>query len=165
MIWLRGASRCPNAGRKKRSGRRVFAGESEALGTITCLSSLGARDCCLLDTPSAFTVYLLTMEYDLKDLFRQAARIQEKIKEIQEQLSRRTVTVDTGGGMVTVTVNGRQEVVSIKLDPQCVDPRDIPMLEDLILTAVNLGMKRSRELAAEEMKHLTGPYPLPFTVT
>ncbi|HOJ13154.1 MAG TPA: YbaB/EbfC family nucleoid-associated protein [Deltaproteobacteria bacterium] len=105
------------------------------------------------------------MEYDLKDLFRQAARIQEKIKEIQEQLSRRTVTVDTGGGMVTVTVNGRQEVVSIKLDPQCVDPRDIPMLEDLILTAVNLGMKRSRELAAEEMKHLTGPYPLPFTVT
>jgi DNA-binding YbaB/EbfC family protein len=105
------------------------------------------------------------MEYDLKDLLGKAARMQEKIREIQEQLARRTVTVETGGGMVSVTVNGRQELTSIRLDPLCVDPRDIPMLEDLILTAVNQGLKRSRELVAEEMKNLTGGITLPFTLT
>ncbi|HPI92632.1 MAG TPA: YbaB/EbfC family nucleoid-associated protein [Deltaproteobacteria bacterium] len=105
------------------------------------------------------------MEFDFKELLRQAGQLQERIKEIQEQLSRKTVTADTGGGMVSVTVNGRQEIVSIRLDPQCVDPRDIPMLEDLILTAINQGMRRSRELAAEEMKQVTGGLPLPFPIT
>jgi len=105
------------------------------------------------------------MEFDFKDLLKQAGKLQERIREIQEQLSRKTVTVDTGGGMVTVTVNGRQEIVSIKLDPLCVDPRDVPMLEDLILTAINQGMRRSRELAAEEMKQVTGGLPLPFTIS
>jgi hypothetical protein len=104
------------------------------------------------------------MEVDFKELLKQAGQLQERIKVIQEQLSRKTVSADTGGGMVTVTVNGRQEIVSIKLDPLCVDPRDIPMLEDLILTAVNQGMRRSRELAAEEMKQVTGGIPLPFTL-
>lgn len=105
------------------------------------------------------------MELDFKDLLTQAGKLQERIREIQEQLSHKTVTVDTGGGMVTVTVSGRQEIFSIKLDPLCVDPRDIPMLEDLVLTAVNQGMCRSRELAAEEMKQITGGLPLPFTFT
>jgi DNA-binding YbaB/EbfC family protein len=104
------------------------------------------------------------MEVDFKELLKQAGQLQERIKVIQEQLSRKTVSADTGGGMVAVTVNGRQEIVSIKLDPLCVDPRDIPMLEDLILTAVNQGMRRSRELAAEEMRQVTGGIPLPFTL-
>ncbi|HWR67380.1 MAG TPA: YbaB/EbfC family nucleoid-associated protein [Desulfomonilia bacterium] len=104
------------------------------------------------------------MEVDFKELLKQAGQLQERIKVIQEQLSRKTVSADTGGGMVTVSVNGRQEIVSIKLDPLCVDPRDIPMLEDLILTAVNQAMRRSRELAAEEMKQVTGGIPLPFTL-
>jgi DNA-binding YbaB/EbfC family protein len=102
------------------------------------------------------------MELDLKEILRQAQQLKERIKEIQDQLSRRTVTAETGGGMVTVTVNGRQELISIKLDPLCVDPRDIPMLEDLILTAVNLGIRRAKELAAEEMKQLTGGIPFPI---
>jgi hypothetical protein len=102
------------------------------------------------------------MELDLKEILRQAQQLKERIKEIQDQLSRRTVTAETGGGMVTVTVNGRQELISIKLDPICVDPRDIPMLEDLILTAVNLGIRRAKELAAEEMKQLTGGIPFPI---
>ena len=102
------------------------------------------------------------MEYDFKELIKQAQQLQERIKEIQEQLARKTVTADTGGGMVTVTVNGRQQLVSIKLDPQCVDARDIPMLEDLILTAVNQGIRRSREIAAEELKQITGGMPLPI---
>jgi len=103
-----------------------------------------------------------SMEMDFSELIKQAKQIQERIKEIQEQLSRKSVTADTGGGMVMVTVNGRQELVSIKLDPLCVDPRDIPMLEDLILTAVNQGIRRSRELAADELKQITGGIPLPI---
>jgi nucleoid-associated protein EbfC len=102
------------------------------------------------------------MELDLKEILKQAQQLKERIKEIQDQLSRRTITAETGGGMVTVTVNGRQELISIKLDPICVDPRDIPMLEDLILTAVNLGIRRAKELAAEEMKQLTGGIPFPI---
>ncbi|HPC47953.1 MAG TPA: YbaB/EbfC family nucleoid-associated protein, partial [Deltaproteobacteria bacterium] len=94
------------------------------------------------------------MEYDLRDLLQQAGKIKERIREIQEHLARKTVTVDSGGGMVTVTVNGVQEITSVRLDPLCVDPRDIPMLEDLVLAAVNLGLRRSRELAAEELREI-----------
>jgi len=101
------------------------------------------------------------MEFDLKELFKQAQQLQEKIKEIQEQLAKKKVTAESGGGMVTVTVNGKQELVSVKLDPTCVDPRDVPMLEDLILTAVNQGIRKAKELAAEEMKQGTGGLPFP----
>ena len=105
------------------------------------------------------------MEFDLKELFKQAQQLQERIKDIQEQLAKKKVSAESGGGMVTVTVNGKLELVSVKLDPICVDPRDIPMLEDLVLTAINQGMRRSRELAAEEMKQVTGGLPLPFTIS
>jgi DNA-binding YbaB/EbfC family protein len=102
------------------------------------------------------------MEFDLNTLLKQAQNLQTQIKEIQEELAKRTVTAESGGGMVTVTVNGRQEIKNIRLDPICVDSRDIPMLEDLILAAVNQGLKKSRELAAEEMRKLTGGLPLPI---
>lgn len=88
--------------------------------------------------------------------------MQEQAKKIQEQLANKTVTISSGGGMVTVTMTGRQEIREIKLDPICVDTRDIPMLEDLILAAVNQAVLRSKELASEEMKQLTGGIPLPF---
>jgi len=104
------------------------------------------------------------MELDLKEIIKQAQQLQERIKELQEQLSKQTVNAESGGGMVSVTVNGGQEIVSVKLDPICVDPRDIPMLEDLILTAVNQGIRRAKELAAEEMKQLTGGIPLPTSL-
>lgn len=104
------------------------------------------------------------MELDLKEIIKQAQRLQESVKELQDQLSGKTVNAESGGGMVSVTVNGRQELVSIRLEPLCVDPRDIPMLEDLILTAVNQGIRRAKELAAEEMKALTGGVPLPLNL-
>lgn len=104
------------------------------------------------------------MEFNFQDLMKQVQKIQEQVKSIQEQLSRETVTASSGGGMVTVTVNGRQQLTEVKLDPVCVDSRDIPMLEDLILTAVNQAMQKSRELMAEEMKQLTGGIPLPFDI-
>lgn len=104
------------------------------------------------------------MEFSIQDLLKQAQQLQEQVKKIQEELGRRTVTASSGGGMVSVTVTGGQELLSIKLDPVCVDSRDIPMLEDLILAAVNQGLKKSRELMAEEMKGLTGGLPLPFDI-
>ncbi len=96
---------------------------------------------------------------------KQVQKIQEQAKKIQEELGRRTVTASSGGGMVTVTVTGRQELQSIKIDPICVDSRDIPMLEDLVLAAVNQGIQKSRELMAEELKGLTGGLPLPFDIS
>jgi DNA-binding YbaB/EbfC family protein len=102
------------------------------------------------------------MEMNFNEILKQVQKMQEQAKKIQEQLANQTVTASSGGGMVTVTVTGRQEIKEIKLDPICVDSRDIPMLEDLILAAVNQGLIRSRELASEEMKQLTGGIPLPF---
>jgi DNA-binding YbaB/EbfC family protein len=102
------------------------------------------------------------MEMNFTELLKQVQKMQEQAKKIQEQLADKTVTVSSGGGMVSVTMTGRQEIKEIKLDPICVDSRDITMLEDLILAAVNQGILRSKELAAEEMKQLTGGIPLPF---
>jgi DNA-binding YbaB/EbfC family protein len=102
------------------------------------------------------------MEMNFTELLKQVQKMQEQAKKIQEQLADKTVTVSSGGGMVTITMTGRQEIKEIKLDPICVDSRDIPMLEDLILAAVNQAVLRSKELVAEEMKQLTGGIPLPF---
>jgi len=104
------------------------------------------------------------MEMNFTELLKQVQQMQEQAKKIQEQLADKTVTVSSGGGMVTLTMTGRQEIKEIKLDPVCVDSRDIPMLEDLILAAVNQGILRAKELAAEEMKQLTGGIPLPFNL-
>ncbi|HNR52854.1 MAG: Nucleoid-associated protein [Deltaproteobacteria bacterium ADurb.BinA179] len=104
------------------------------------------------------------MEFNFQDLMKQVQKMQEQAKRIQEDLARRTVTASSGGGMVSVTVNGRQEITEVKIDPVVVDGKDIPMLEDLVLAAVNQGMRKSRELMAEEMKQLTGGLPLPFDI-
>ncbi len=104
------------------------------------------------------------MEFNFQDLMKQVQKMQEQAKTIQEDLARRTVTASSGGGMVSVTVNGRQEITEVKIDPVVVDGKDIPMLEDLVLAAVNQGMRKSRELMAEEMKQLTGGLPLPFDI-
>ncbi|MCD6570518.1 MAG: YbaB/EbfC family nucleoid-associated protein [Deltaproteobacteria bacterium] len=98
----------------------------------------------------------------MNEILKQVQDIQLKVKDIQGQLAKRSVEAQAGGGMVIVKVNGRQELQEIKIDPVCVDSRDIPMLEDLILAAVNQGIKKSRELASEELKKLTGGIPLPF---
>jgi len=102
------------------------------------------------------------MEFDLNTILKQVQNLQSQMKTIQNELASRTITAESGGGMVTVVVSGRQEIKQIKLDPICVDPRDIPMLEDLIVAAVNQALKKSRELANDEMRKLTGGLPLPF---
>ena len=83
------------------------------------------------------------------------------MKKMQEELEKKVVESTSGGGMVTVTANGRQEILSIKIEPEVVNSDDVEMLEDLILAAVNAVKKKSEELAQEEMKKITGGLNIP----
>jgi hypothetical protein len=93
---------------------------------------------------------------NLAGLMKQAQKIQEKFAQIQEELAGKTVEASSGGGMVKVVANGKQEIVSIKIDPEVVSKDDVEMLEDLILAAVNEARKRADELAKNEVAKLTG---------
>ena len=88
--------------------------------------------------------------FDLDALFQQAQQIQEQMRQAQERLALKTVTGSAGGGMVVVTANGKGEVQTVRIDKQAVDPRDVPMLEDLVLAAVNSALKAAQEAAAAE---------------
>lgn len=95
------------------------------------------------------------------NIMKQAKMMQEKIGKIQEEMANKTVEASAGGGMIKTVINGRQEMVSIKIDPEVVNPDDIEMLEDLILAAINEGIKRSQEMMAEEMSKITGGMNIP----
>ena len=98
------------------------------------------------------------------DLVRQAQKMQSKMSEVQQSLKERVVEGTAGGGMVTILVDGQQEVVAVKINPQVVDPDDVAMLEDLVLAAARQGLKKSKDLANEEMKKITGGMGLPGLV-
>jgi nucleoid-associated protein EbfC len=87
--------------------------------------------------------------------------LQEKMAKIQEELATKTVESSAGGGMVTAVVNGRQELVTLKLEPQVVDPDDIEMLQDLIVAAVNDALRKAQEMAAGDMSKLAGGLNIP----
>ena len=94
-------------------------------------------------------------------IMRQAQEMQAKMAKLQEELGNKTVTASSGGGMVTVVCTGKQEILSISIDKTIVDPDDVAMVEDLVLTAVNEGLRQSRELMAAEMRALTGGLNIP----
>lgn len=90
------------------------------------------------------------------DLLKQAQKLQEKLSETQESLAGLRVEGTAGGGMVTVVMNGRQEVLHVKLEKEVVNPDDIELLEDLIVAAVNQALTNAQELASSEMNKVTG---------
>jgi DNA-binding YbaB/EbfC family protein len=92
---------------------------------------------------------------------QQVKALQEKMSKIQADLALKKVEASAGGGMVTVEVSGKQEVLSVKIDRQVVDPEDIEMLQDLIVAAVNDGLRRAQEMAASEMGKLAGGLNIP----
>ena len=98
---------------------------------------------------------------NMGNVLKQAQEIQARLAQVQEELGRRTVEASAGGGMVQVTVNGQLALASIKVDPGAINPQDKEMLEDLILAAVNEGLRRAREMASEEMSKLTGGLKIP----
>lgn len=98
---------------------------------------------------------------NLGNMMKQAQKLQSKMLEMQEELGNRTVTAQVGGGMVEVVANGRQEILSLRIDPEVVTPDDTEMLQDLILAAVNDALNRSREMVSSEMAKLTGGLKIP----
>jgi len=94
-------------------------------------------------------------------IMKQAQKMQEQMAKIQAEAATKTVEATAGGGMVTAVVNGRQQLVSLKIEEDVVDPSDIEMLQDLIIAAVNEGMKKSQESVASEMGKLTGGLNIP----
>ena len=88
--------------------------------------------------------------FDLDQLFAQAQQLQQQMQQAQERLANKEVTGTSGGGMVIVTANGKGEVLRVQIDKQAVDPRDVPMLEDLVLAAVSSALRAAQEAAAAE---------------
>lgn len=94
-------------------------------------------------------------------MLKQAQKIQQEMARLQEELKEKTVEASAGGGVGEVTVNGQQELLAIKIKPEVVDPEDVEMLQDLILAAVNEGLRKSREMVANEMSKITGGLNIP----
>jgi DNA-binding YbaB/EbfC family protein len=97
----------------------------------------------------------------LGNLLKQAQKVQEEMAKIQEDLAQKKVEATSGGGMVTVEVNGQQEILSVKIDPEVIKPDEREMLEDLVLAAVNEGMRKAKDLIKEEMAKVAGGLSLP----
>ena len=97
----------------------------------------------------------------LGDIMKQAQKMQKDMMRIQEEMASKTVEASAGGGMVTVVVNGRQELLSITIEKDIVDPTDLEMLQDLVLAAVNEGLLKSQEMVKEEMLKITGGINIP----
>ena len=98
---------------------------------------------------------------DMQGILRQAQQMQERLARLQEELAGKTVEASAGGGMVTVVVNGRQEVVSVRIEKEVVSPEDVELLQDLVAGAMNEAISRSRKMMAEEMAKITGGMNLP----
>ena len=98
---------------------------------------------------------------NMGNLMKQAQQFQAKMAKLQEELGDREVEASSWGGMVTVKANGRQEILSIKIEREVVDPDDIEMLQDLVLAAVNDAMAKGKSMVAEEMGKLTHGLNLP----
>ncbi len=97
----------------------------------------------------------------MANLQRMAQQMQQEMLRVQDELGSATVDGSAGGGVVSATVTGKQELVSITIDPSTVDPGDVEMLQDLVVAAVNDALRASRELAEQKMAAVTGGMRIP----
>lgn len=98
---------------------------------------------------------------NMQKMMKQVQKMQAEMVRVQESLKDLTVEATAGGGVVTVEANGQQEIRSVKIDPEVVDPEDVEMLEDLVLAAVNEALRKAQELASQEMAKVTGGLNIP----
>ena len=98
---------------------------------------------------------------NMGNLMKQAQQFQTKMNKLQEELGEQTVEASAGGGMVSVVVNGKQELLSIRIDKEVINPEDADMLQDLILSAVNDGLSRSKAMVSDGMSGLTKGMNIP----
>lgn len=95
------------------------------------------------------------------NIMKQAKKMQERMAQLQDELTEKRVDATAGGGMVSVTVNGKFEVLSLKIEKEVVNPNDVEMLQDLVVAAVNEGIRKAQEMAAAEMGKITGGLQIP----
>lgn len=98
---------------------------------------------------------------NMSNVIKQAQKMQEEMEKVQADLEEKTVDATSGGGAVSVTVNGKKEIISLKISPEAVDPDDIETLEDLVTVAVNDAIKQADEMMAEGMSAVTGGLNIP----
>jgi len=96
-----------------------------------------------------------------RSFMRQAQELQAKLAKAQQELAEATIEASSGGGAVKVIVNGQQQVLSVKISPEAIEPDDVEMLEDLVMTAVNEALAKAQEMAAKRMGKLTGGLNIP----
>jgi len=101
------------------------------------------------------------MMQNMNNIMKQAKKIQERITKIQEEMEKKTVEASSGGGMVSVVINGKNELLSLKIEKEVVNPEDVDMLQDLIMAAVNEGMRKAQEMVSSEMAKVTGGFNIP----
>ena len=101
------------------------------------------------------------MPGNMANLMKQAQKMQRQMEEMQKELETKTVEATAGGEAVKVVVNGRKEVVEIELKPEVVDPEDIEMLQDLVMAAINEGLRKADEMVNSQMSTITGGLNLP----
>ena len=94
-------------------------------------------------------------------MMKQAQQLQNKMEKLQEEMADKTIEASAGGGMVKAVANGRQQIVSVSIEKEVVDPEDVEMLQDLIVAAVNDALTQSQQMVSEEMNKLTGGMNIP----
>ena len=101
------------------------------------------------------------MAKGLGNIMKQAQQMQAKMARVQQELEKKEIEATAGGGMVTARVNGKQELLSLQIEKDVVDPEDVEMLQDLVLAAVNEAIKQSQQMVQEEMGKVTGGMNIP----
>lgn len=101
------------------------------------------------------------MKGGMNSLVRQAQKMQSRITKVQDEIGNKTIEASTGGGMVTAVVNGKQELLQIKINPDVVDPSDVEVLEEMVLGAVNQAMEMAGEMMNSEIEKITGGLNIP----
>ncbi len=98
---------------------------------------------------------------NMQQIMRQAQKMQKKMEEAQEEAANQIVEASAGGGMVSVKVNGKQELLEISIEKDVVNPDDVEMLQDLIVAAVNEGMKKAQQVMQDKLQGITGGLNIP----
>lgn len=101
------------------------------------------------------------MAKGMGNIMKQAQLMQQKMERMQQELAEREVEASAGGGMVTAVANGRQQLVSLRIERSVVDPEDVEMLQDLVLAAVNEALRKSQDMMQQEMAKITGGLNIP----
>ena len=98
---------------------------------------------------------------NLGGMMKQAQALQDQLAKLKDEVASKTVMASAGGGMVEAIVNGSQEIVSVRIDPEVMKDQDVDMLQDLVISATNEALRKSREMMADELKGLTGGIQIP----